>query len=579
MTALRAIFAIGLALLWLLFVAPPVFMTPPSAYTGTHLLSTGAPVQPQLVTVKPGSPAYLAGLRTGDVLGCLSVYDATVLLHPLQVTPAYRPQTPITTCVQRGGTMRTIRFFAKPARRLSNFYGSPAIAVLRICVVLVFFLTGIALLLLRPSLMTWIFYIYCLCSAPAFASGVVWTVLPPWQYTLAAGIPELGALSAVSFLLLFAVLVPDNHITQGWRRTAFFLTAALAVAWTVFGLLRGFDTSFTISNSLRFAVDETLTVVTVLLVVARLLTMHRSERARFGWAAFAIIFGVITNDLRNVFAIGSEQWLSVTTSVLTVVMPIALIYAILKRHVIDVRFVLSRTVVYAVITTFVVGLIGAVDWASSAYLHEARFAMALDALVTIALGFLLHRTYRWLEYAVDFFLFRRKHEGEAYLQRLARTLAFAQDEAAIDRALVDGPCDKFDLSAAALYRQRAHTFAAVSASGWDIFELPSFGRGEDVVRFLMAERAWVDMSKLHQKSGTPLFHGSSAPSVALPIFEGNTLTGFTLYALHRDGTKLDPDEMETLERLCDAAAQAYTGIELAQYRSAMKPAVALEALS
>ncbi|MBV9271175.1 MAG: hypothetical protein JO165_08775 [Candidatus Eremiobacteraeota bacterium] len=48
----------------------------------------------------------------------------------------------------------------------------------------------------------------------------------------------------------------------------------------------------------------------------------------------------------------------------------------------------------------------------------------------------------------------------------------------------------------------------------------------------------------------------------------NRLTGFMVYGIHRGGTQLDPDEIETLERLCASAAQAYTGIELAGFQGA-----------
>lgn len=52
----------------------------------------------------------------------------------------------------------------------------------------------------------------------------------------------------------------------------------------------------------------------------------------------------------------------------------------------------------------------------------------------------------------------------------------------------------------------------------------------------------------------------------MPIFQGATLTAFAFYGLHRDSTKLDPDELETLQRLCESAAQAYTLIENTRYR-------------
>ncbi len=578
MTALRAIFAIGLAAFWLLLAAPPMFQTPLGGYTGTHALATGASFYRPVVTVDRGSPAYRAGLRTGDVLGCLSMRDFRLLLQPTGSEQGYRPGTPISTCVSRLGTVRPVRFVAQPGHALPNIYGGNLIAALRLCVVLVFFLTGIALLTIRTSLMTWIFYAYCLCSAPSLSAQLNSTILPAWQFAIVYGLTALGTWSAVAFLLLFAVLVPDDRIPRGWRGTAFWISSIVAIIWVSLGIIRSVYTGIVMAPAIRFDVEWALTAATILVVIARLVTMERTERARFGWAAFAIIFGVVANDLRNVFATthGWTQELSTVAAVLTVVMPIALVYAILRRHVIDVRFVISRTVAYAVITTLVVGLIGVVDWATSAYLHEARFAMALDALVTVALGFLLHRTYRWLEYAVDFFLFRRKHEGEEYLRRLGRTLTFAQTEESINRALVDAPCDKFDLVAAALFRLRSGAFAPVYSVGWNPLELPAFERDDDAVRFLMAERTRLYLTDLHARVHGASFESGTAPAVAIPIFEGNSLTGFGLYALHRDATKLDPDEIETLERLCETAAQAYTGIELARYRSLTAPSLATE---
>lgn len=154
-------------------------------------------------------------------------------------------------------------------------------------------------------------------------------------------------------------------------------------------------------------------MITVLIVIARLATMAKAERARFGWAAFAIIFGVVANHLRTL----SVGPLSVTAAVLTVVMPLALMYAILRRHVIDVRFVISRTVVDGIITTLVACIIGLVDWATNAYLNQARVALAIDALVTIAIGLALHRIYNPVESAVDSVFFRRKHDAQNYLER------------------------------------------------------------------------------------------------------------------------------------------------------------------
>lgn len=55
--------------------------------------------------------------------------------------------------------------------------------------------------------------------------------------------------------------------------------------------------------------------------------------------------------------------------------------------------------------------------------------------------------------------------------------------------------------------------------------------------------------------------------IAVPIFEGDDLVAFAIYGLHRDGTKLDPDECDTLEALCDTAAQAYIQVENLRLRA------------
>lgn len=570
MVAVRALITIGLAALWFALAAPPMFQTPPSIYTGIEPVYTGAPVQPNLIRVKPGSPAYNAGLRNGDVLGCMSKRDWSLLLFLPGLQQGYTPHTVLSTCVRRNGTLQTIRFAGAVGPPVANTYGSNALSALRVCVFLVFFITGIALVMARPSLMTWILYVFCLCSAPSFAAQEIWTILPPGQFLIAGGIPTLGTGTAVAFLLLFTVLVPNESVPPGWRRYAFYCASAILCADIAFEIFAYFYTGVTVSSDFQNSVDEFLTALTVLIVVARLATMERSERARFGWAAFAIIFGVIANDLRNVLSSNPSaqvQSMSIVAADLTVVMPLTLMYAILKRHVIDVRFVISRTVVYAVLTTFVVVIIGAVDWVTSAYLSQVRVAMAIDAAVTIGLAFVLHRAYGWIERVVDYLLYRRKHAAEVYLNRLAKTLLRAEREETIDRAAVHAPFEKLDLTMAALFRAQGASFIVSCAAGWDFVSAPAIEAEHELVRFLVTERCKLEIKELRSHVVEHFQSGGSVPAVAIPIFQGDELTAFAVYGIHRDGTKLDPDEIETLEHLCEMAAQGYVRIELLRYRA------------
>ena len=84
---------------------------------------------------------------------------------------------------------------------------------------------------------------------------------------------------------------------------------------------------------------------------------------------------------------------------------------------------------------------------------------------------------------------------------------------------------------------------------------------------MLAERTKIAVGELRSHIAEPFRADGGVPTVAIPIFQGDRLTAFALYGMHRDGTKLDPDEIETLEHLCAAASQAYTSLELAHYQS------------
>jgi hypothetical protein len=582
MTALRALVTIGVAAFCLYLAVPPMFQSFHGGYTGVSALSTGAAVQPDMIRVDRGSPAYRAGLRTGDVLGCMSARDSSLLFSGAS-SVAYLPGTPISACASRNGIVRNVRFVAQPAGPVTPAYPSALFAALRVLVTLIFIGTGIALVLARPSLMTWLLYGYCITNLPAFAAELNASVPSPWQYLIVSGVPTELDTIGVWFLLLFALTVPEDTPPAGWRRSLFYVFAVVATLDLVFSTYELVETAYTFVYPFNNVIDELFTGITVLVIIARLATMQRGERARFGWAAFAMIFGVVANDLRIVFtgvANPALSGLSIAAAYATVVMPLSLAYAILRRHVIDVRFVMSRSVVFACITTFVVGAIGLVDWLTGTYLTQSRFAMAIDAAATIAIAFALHRTYNWIESGVDFILFRKKHDAEAYLARMSKTLLRARKEETVDNALVFPPHEQLDLTLAALFRAHGRTFVLAAAVGWHPSDARELDEEHDVVRFLLTERTKVHVHDLGTHVAAQFREYGGVPALAIPLFQGDVLTGFALYGVHRDGTRLDPDEVQALERLCDIAAQAYTAVELAQFRSGIRAAAmpAMEAL-
>ncbi|MBV9269657.1 MAG: hypothetical protein JO165_01080, partial [Candidatus Eremiobacteraeota bacterium] len=565
----RAFITVGLSLFVFVLLASLIFTAPPLNYTGVSR-GDAPPLTANVVTVASGSPAYRAGLRTGDVVSCLSTRDRE-LLFPRFGFNAYAPGVVVHLCATRSGATQQIAFQPAAKPTLGLLYFNVPYTVLRLAVFLIFLLTGIALVLARPTLLTWLFYVYCLSSGPYYALATYGTMWPSSLYSPTFLFEITLTTLGVVCLALFALCVPNDGIPRGWRRTVFLAISITAIVPLAYSLAFILWTAVNVPYRMFVQIDEVFTGIAVLVVIARLFEVRGEERARLAWVAFALAWGVITNDIRNnVGAWGTVlNNLSTGAAYLTIVMPIVIVYAILKRHIIDVRFVISRTVVYACLTTLVVAVIGIVDWATSAYLSQVRLAMAIDAGVTIGLAFVLHRTYRWIESAVDFMLFRRKHEAERYLDRVSHTLTFAEHEEAVDKALVHDPYDKLRLTASALFRAtREGAYDVMRVEGWTALAGPRFSSDDDLVRFMIAERTKIDVADLRAHVAEPFCAQGHIPAIAIPIFQGNLLTGFMVYGIHRDGTQLDPDEIETLERLCASAAQAYTGIELARYQGA-----------
>lgn len=577
MAALRAFVSIGLALTALVIVTGAMFSSQPIAYTGITPANHTA-FSKNVILVAPNSPAYAAGLRSGDEVGCLSTRDAE-LLNPSFGINAGTPGMTIHLCVKRGGTIRNVSFSPSLRPPIGLPYFTIPLTLVRLAIYVTFLFCGVALVLARPRLLTWLFFAYCLGTAPYYGMVINGTAWQPTLYRLALAFDNATIAASFVGLLLFALTVPGDGIPQGWRRAAFLTAVVLAVPYVGYACTRSFFPYLTTPGTGSGLIAQIFSAAAVLVVVGRLFEAQREERARLAWVAFALIWGAVVSYLKNI-EVPAGSWQNVMTSIaadLTIVVPIVIMYAILKRHIIDVRFVISRTLVYAILTTLVVGVIGVIDWAMSAYMHEARVAMAAEAALTIGVGFVLHRTYRWMEFAVDYLLFRHKHEAELYLQRLARTLPFAETNEAVNEALVHAPVARLHLTGAALFHRADGGFERVASTGWSASGFSTLASDHDAVRFMKAEMKTLALSDLreHERPTALLEAGGS---IAVPIFQSNVLFGFVLYGTHRDTTALDPDEVAVLERLCERAAEAYTAIELAALRVASAPQRALASL-
>lgn len=559
----RAVVVVALSVLSLAIVVPTIFARFPTAYTGARMTGTS------VTSVDADSPAGRAGLRPGDSIGCIDSRDYAILSTPFHQQLAAYESDPIRLCITTAVPARHLAFSAERGPASPQFYGNTTMEALRLFSYIVFLFVGCALVIVRPSVMTGLLFGYCFCVVPVGSAYQALTVWPAPAYAAMMAIfGPTSALSAV-FLVLFALLVPEERVPRDWRGWLFWAAGIGSLAVIVFGAIyRMFAFGFLPAlDPTHRLLSNVMTLGAVVVIVARLAKMDSPTRARFWWVAAAIVIGIITNELRQ----GTEAFWPGVFGTLTIIMPLTLMYAIVRRHVIDIRFVISKAVVYGALMTVIFGVIAAADWAATRFLAELRVALALDAVIAIGIGIMMHRLTPILEGWVDSVIYRKKHAAEIYLRRLARTLPRAERKETIDRALVEDSYGELDLTMAALFRRHANAFTIALLAGLERATLAIDG-DDDIVRFLITERSCVHLSTLNDRIAAT-FVGLGAPAIAIPIFNGDELVSFVLYGVHRDGTRLDPEEVALLETLAESAGQAYVRVENCRLRVLVESAI------
>ncbi len=556
---LRTIVVIGLALVIiagdsfnLLRISHPV-----------GLFGYGTNLDGVVTGVNPGSPAARAGLQVGDRLDETSMTPQELedLIQVAAVQPAGRA---VSFAVLHHGVRRTVTLVSVPEPM-----GVAEVTLLIIDFIAGFAFVGIgaAVVLLRPTIVSWSFFLFCLGAQSGSWSGLfIVTRAPVTQYF------ELFATS-VLYLGQFALLVFALRFLQepigGWR-----LWMQRAVPFGA-AVLLGLNTWENINSYFLGRPAETLTrsligfqaVIAIVVAFALINTYVRrtgAERQRIRWVVVGFAVAVVAAIIESfVFSEATNLPLIVqgTIPLLSIVAPIAVAYAIVKHRVIDVNFVVSRTLVYGILTTLFVATFAFVDWFVGRVLDQTRWALIAEIGAAIAIGFWLNGLHARVDRFVDSVLFRRRHEAERRLARVARGLPHAMSTALVDKILVSEPPAALELTSAALFRRNdSGEYDRVAAIGWPDESLRALEADDSLTPHLQGESSALRLSELQWSTpGIPT--GTARPALALPVMVRHQLDAIALYGAHSGGEDFDPDELQWLNSLAVAAGAAYDHLE------------------
>jgi hypothetical protein len=512
-----------------------------------------------LINVTPGLPAARAGLRVGDRIDWASFLirgRANITLD--QDVP---PGSSLNVAYFRGAlrhsaiiTPATVPF---EEQTIQNATAVPGLVLAIIAAALVF---------LRPSRMTWGLL---LCSLQGFYPNVFthWAQQSVPHFLFVNGVYAILISLYAGGLLTFVARFPANRPAGAlvWvDRAAIPAGAFYGAVYLYIDYALAFSNSPPASWALAFLdyIGILLLLLTALsALVAAYVLNTGSNRQRIVPVLAALTLNVAA---QTAGIVGSALFTSTAlytvlnsfTMLSLLLLAAAVLHAVLRHRVFDVSFAISKTVVYTIVTSVVVGVFVLIDFVSGKLLSGLRVTLVLEACAALAFGIWLNAIHNRIDRFVDRVLFRKRHLAEARLERAARSLPHAQSHEYIDDVLVTEACDALELASAAVFRKTETGYARMRAMGWETQHASALSGDDRLVVALKAELQPIDLTQIHRAAHD--FPSELAqPLLALPFVARHEIVGFVLYGGHAGGEAIDPDEQRVLERLAHASAAAY----------------------
>lgn len=556
--ALRLLTVLGLSLIFCLDTMPDLVRTIgyPDGDIGLRTNGNIATV------VSPGLPAANAGMHVGDRID----FSLTTPAQQSAILGGYLPQPgdKATLRFGNGVKMRTATLVAVPEGSKTFFI------IIRELFWLIPLLIGIFLVLLRPSPITWGFFLFSLTAGGFPPNSVFYSrILVSWPAQVAATVTltPLTAAATKIGLILFAFSLARRAFTP-WIWAALGAAGALGLIESVPVILDPIDSGNIQWPALTNFCDITAAAIAICGLVYSYAHVAVRLRQRLHWIAAGFFISVFASAIDTVlWPAYAPYWLHTALQATLIFFPVAVAYAILRERVIDINFVVSRTLAYGLLTSAIVGIFALIDLFLSRTM-ESRFSLPVNIVVALVLGFFFHALRGRIDSGVDRVVFRKRHIAEMRLERAAKAVVHVDDPAAIADYLTRLPVEVLDLTGAALYMRNGKDYVLERCTGWKHQPAATLSTSDSLVAFISSELASVRIADVPMREPHPDRH--DAPVLAMPLVFRRELGGFVLFGAHEDGADLDSDDERALLPLVQNAAVTYDHIEAQALRDELR---------
>ncbi len=255
-------------------------------------------------------------------------------------------------------------------------------------------------------------------------------------------------------------------------------------------------------------------------------------RTRHGFMLVALLlisgqqfFGLAINLTSNDFTFANPQyWAFLITPLFGVVV---FAYALLRHRVVDLGFVVNRTLIYGVLSTLILLTFGLAEWAIEKVLPFSHETSAIiEASVALGVFLVFHRVRDAIETVVEKLLFVQWHRNEARLRAFVAEANFIRKTAVLTQAFVE-ELARFSGGADCRLFTAGDAQDFVQVTGAEAVVMD----GDDpLVVKLRATREVVETDRL----------------LVLPMIHRAELTGFAVLGLKPSGDAYRPDERTVL---------------------------------
>ena len=501
-------------------------------------------------SVVPGSPAARSDIVPGDVAVPLAAEHVLVVQQLFNRVAAGRP---IPYVVLHNGQRRIVMLTPRPIVSSAN---DDVLIVAQLLRGFLIVLMGAALVLLRPSLMTAAFFVLCLQFgelAHPYANSELLVGVPyvwkPLFLVLTCVVTGAGAAVATIFCARF----PSGEPLQSWRpvERAMIALGFITILDYFFALVAG--ATYTPLGTELYRVFTVATWIGYAIATISFLARYRAssgdDRERLRWVAIGLGSFLASYALfwisQNVPSAPGE--LSIWAQFLNV-LPLTVLYAIIRHHVIDVRLAGGRALAFAALSAIPVAAFSIVDWALSNRVQQTRFGVLVEVAVAIAFGFWVNSAQHRIDKVIELLFFRRSRLAEERLRVVARQIANFTGRTTLDEMLVREPFEALELTSSALYLRNDGMYVRVDQRDWPDDAPTQIDANDDLVIKALETRTWGD-------------------AVAYPILVRQQPIGLLLLGAKRDGERFDALERVALQNLVDSAAMSYDHLEAVEQRS------------